>query len=87
MIYPVSWHELEAEFDAANRMPPKDNLIPSLKRFCLSDYLIIQKWIDYAKGIGDPTSELFRNLPVQYQDVWDVAHSRAKEYNQTNKIR
>ena len=29
----------------------KENTIPSISEFCLSDFYIIQKWIDYAKGL------------------------------------
>ena len=51
-----------------------------LKSFCLSDILIIQKWVDYAKGLGDPTSELFHSYEVKYQSVYKVAKDRSKEF-------
>ena len=66
MQYPQEWQALENEFDAKTLMSPDTYVNSSLKEFCLSDYLIIHKWIDYAKGIGDPTSELFCDLPVKY---------------------
>ena len=44
---------------------PKDNIIASLPEFCLSDFYIIQKWIDYAKGIGDQSSEIFNETKIR----------------------
>jgi tetratricopeptide (TPR) repeat protein len=79
MQFPQEWQALENEFDDKNLILPKTQLISSLKEFCLSDYLIIQKWIDYAKGIGDPTSELFYDLPVKYDEIMDVARARVKQ--------
>jgi hypothetical protein len=78
MQYPQEWQALENEFDAKNLISPKLYVNSSLKEFCLSDYLIIQKWIDYAKGIGDPTSELFCDLPVKYNEIMEVAKARVK---------
>ena len=77
--YPQAWQTLEVEFDTENPIPPNTNVYSSLKEFCLSDYLIIQKWIDYAKGIGDPTSELFCDLPVKYHEIMEIAKARVKQ--------
>ena len=79
MQYPQAWRALEVEFDVESPIPPKTYVNSSLKEFCLSDYLIIQKWIDYAKGIGDPTSELFCDLPVKYNEIMEVAKARVKQ--------
>ena len=79
MQYPQEWQALEVEFDVESPIPPKTYVNSSLKEFCLSDYLIIQKWIDYAKGIGDPTSELFCDLPVKYNEIMEVAKARVKQ--------
>ena len=76
MQYPREWQALETEFDKEYHITPKICVRTSLKEFCLSDYLIIQKWIDYSKGIGDPTSELFCELPVQYEEIWKIAKAR-----------
>ena len=76
--YPKEWQALEVEFDIESPIQPKTYVNSSLKEFCLSDYLIIQKWIDYAKGIGDPASELFRDLPVKYNEILNVAKARVK---------
>ena len=79
MQFPQEWQALETEFDDENLITPKTHSISSLKEFCLSDYLIIHKWIDYAKGIGDPTSELFCDLPVKYNEIMEVAKARVKQ--------
>lgn len=76
MQYPQEWRALEAEFDEECPMPPRPYRNPSLNQFCLSDYLIIQKWIDYAKGVGDPTAELFCDLPIKYNEILEVAKAR-----------
>ena len=77
--YPQAWRALEIEFDTESPIPPKTYVDASLKEFCLSDYLIIQKWIDYARGIGDPTSELFCDLPVKYSEIMEIAKARVKQ--------
>ena len=79
MQYPQEWQALETRFDAEDLILPNNYVHSSLTEFCLSDYLIIQKWIDYAKGIGDPTSELFCDLPVKYNDIMEVAKARVKQ--------
>jgi hypothetical protein len=79
MQYPEEWQALESQFDEGNLITPKIGVMPSLKEFCLSDYLIIQKWIDYSKGIGDLTSELFCDLPVKYNEIMEVAKARVKQ--------
>ena len=76
MKYPEKWRSLEVEFDNFNWQMPKTFVNPSLRQFGLSDFLIIQRWIDYAKGLGDPTSLLFESLPVEYEDTFKVAQNR-----------
>jgi tetratricopeptide (TPR) repeat protein len=79
MQYPQEWQALENEFDEEALIKPKICVISSLKEFCLSDYLIIQKWIDYSKGINDPTSELFSNLPIKYHKILEIAKTRVRQ--------
>ena len=78
MQYPQEWQALENEFDAKTLMSPDIYVNSSLKEFCLSDYLIIHKWIDYAKGIGDPTSKLFCSVPIKYGNIWEIAKARSQ---------
>ena len=75
MQYPQKWKSIEDEFDNENFQ--NSNIIyPSLKNFCISDLLIIEKWIDYAKGLGDHTADLFADLPVKYDDTFELARAR-----------
>ena len=76
MKYPADWKDIENEFDTTHSIKAKKLTNPSLSQFCLSDVLIIHKWIDYAKGLGDPTSELFSSLPVKYQHIFEIAKAR-----------
>ena len=80
MDYPSNWKVVEKRFDKENLINPKENDLPSLSTFCLSDFHVMQKWIDYAKGLGDPTGKLFMNMPVMFQDVFDTAVDRRAKF-------
>ena len=69
MSFPKEWRQLEKKFDQDELIKPKDDIIASLPQFCLSDFYIIQKWIDYAKGIGDQSIETFNDRPVVFKDI------------------
>ena len=77
MSFPKEWKLLEGEFDQDELIKPKDNIIASLPEFCLSDFYIIQKWIDYAKGIGDQSIEIFNDKPIIFPDIYEKAKIRA----------
>ena len=53
---------------------------PNVPGINLSDVLSIQKWIDYAKGIGDPASFLLRGGAVQYPEIFDQGRRRSQKY-------
>jgi len=78
MRYPEEWKLLENKFDEDELILPKDKQIPSLQEFCLSDFYIIQKWIDYAKGIGDLSIECFNDRPIVYTEIYEKAKKRAR---------
>ena len=78
MKYPDSWRGIKDSFGEKNSYPQKIVLHSSLTTFCLSDFLIIQKWIDYAKGVHDPTAKLFQNLGIVYNDVFKNAALRCR---------
>ena len=80
MDFPIEWKTKEDQFDKDNFVKPKENLIPSLSEFCLSDFHIIQKWIDYAKGLDDPSCEWFQDLPIVYTDVHNLAIDRKAKF-------
>ena len=77
MSFPKEWKLLEEQFDQDELIKPKDNIIASLTEFCLSDFYIIQKWIDYAKGIGDQSIESFNDRPIIFTDIYEKAQIRA----------
>ena len=51
-------------------------MIPSRPEFCLLDFYIIQKWIDYGKGIGDHTVNVFNERPIIFEDIYEIAKER-----------
>jgi hypothetical protein len=79
MSYPVEWKQVEDLFDKTNQKKGMEEYFPSYSSFCLSDLLVVQKWIDYAKGIGDPSVQVFKNRPIIYQATYDVAKARVKK--------
>jgi hypothetical protein len=62
-------------------MKAKVNIIPSLSGLNLNDVLIIRKWVDYAKGIGDPTADLINENTVYDQAIHNQAKARLKIYH------
>ena len=77
MSFPKEWNSLEKKFDQDELIEPKGNIIASLPEFCLSDFYIIQKWIDYAKGIGDQSIETFNDRPIVFPDIYKKAQMRS----------
>ena len=76
MEYPKEWRSTEEDFDQ-NELTEPSKQIASLSQFCLSDFYIIQKWIDYAKGIGDKTVSAFDDMPVIFPDIYELAKERS----------
>ena len=81
MEYPSKWKSIEEQFDQNDFIEPKENLMPSIPEFCLSDFYIIQKWIDYAKGLGDPSCKAFEHKPIIFPEVYDKAVLRKTKCN------
>ena len=77
MNFPKKWKIIENKFDENELIEPDENRLKSLKEFCLSDFYIIQKWIDYAKGIGDQSVEIFDDLPIIYTEIYEAAKIRS----------
>ena len=77
MSFPKEWKLLERQFDQNELIKPNENVRASLAGFCLSDFYIIQKWIDYAKGIGDQSIEIFDDLPIVYTEIYEAAKIRS----------
>jgi tetratricopeptide (TPR) repeat protein len=77
MSFPEEWRQLEKKCDQDELIEPDDTTIASLPEFCLSDFYIIQKWIDYAKGIGDQSIETFNDRRIIFKDIYEMAKTRA----------
>ena len=77
MKFPKEWKLIENQFDQNELIKPKKNIRSSLQEFCLSDFYIIQKWIDYAKGIGDQSIEPFNDRPIIFKDIYEIAKKRS----------
>ena len=76
MDYPLEWQKIEKNFDKKEQIIPKHKLLPSISNFCLSDFKIIEKWLDYARGLEDPSCEKFKNKPIIYSDIYKAAALR-----------
>ena len=80
MNYNNAWKVIEDEYDRENPTLVRKGINQSLPGFNLSDVLIIQKWIDYAKGIGDPTANKIDQDKVYYQEIYDQAKARLDHF-------
>ena len=83
MNYNEDWMPIEDIHDKDNPMPPRKHLQPSFSGLNLQDVLIIQTWIDYARGIGDPSFNLLGNHAVRHHDILNVARARTARYPYT----
>ena len=79
MSFPNEWKIIEHQFDQNELKAPIETTQASIPKFCLSDFFIIQKWIDYAKGIGDKSIEVFNDRPIIYKDIYELAKLRSEQ--------
>ena len=80
MNYNEDWKLIEEDYDSKNAIKSKSTILPSLSCLSLSDVLIIRNWIDYAKGIGDPSAQLLNGNVVVSQRVYEIAKSRLETH-------
>ena len=80
MKYNKDWKLIEKEYDSENPTKYRRNTQPSLACLSLSDVLIIRNWIDYAKGIGDPSAQLLNHTELVCQKVYKIAENRVATY-------
>jgi hypothetical protein len=80
MDYDEAWKPIEETYDSVNNTSPNHNLVSSLLGVNVEDALIIRKWIDYAKGIGDPASLLLSGDAVQCSEIFDLGRRRSQKY-------
>ena len=82
MSFPLEWKAIENRFDEEKTMEQPSNFIPSNRAFCLSDVLILLKWIDYAKGLGDPSVSSLLQRTITHTDTFETARSRKRAYEE-----
>jgi tetratricopeptide (TPR) repeat protein len=79
MNYDESWKLIEKDHDS--KILNRTTIVkPSLSYLNLSDVLIIRNWIDYAKGIGDPSVEFLNHQTVSSQKYYNIAKTRLETY-------
>ena len=77
MKYNENWEAIEKEFDEKNyRGKARPIPIANLPSVSLHDVLIFRNWIDYAKGIGDRSTEGIKQEAIWSQTILDAAKKR-----------
>ena len=80
MNYNEDWKLIEEGHDSTNPIKSNKIITPSLSGLNLHDVLIIQNWIDYAKGIGDPSVHLLNQNTVFSPTMYKIAKTRLNTY-------
>ena len=80
MNYNKDWKLIEEEHDSSSLKTINNKIPSSLFGLNLNDVLIIRNWIDYAKGIGDPSVHLLKENTVFSPNIYKIAKTRAKKY-------
>jgi len=83
MNFNKDWKVFEESYDKKKPINSKIIIRNSLCGLNLSDALIMRKWIDYAKGIGDPSADLLNQNTIHYQNVYDQARARLNSFDLT----
>ena len=81
MNYNEEWRVIEESHDRKNPIHTNEVIRTSLSGLNLSDVLVIRKWIDYAKGIEDPSADLLNQNTVYYQDIYNKSKARLDAFN------
>jgi hypothetical protein len=84
MNFNKDWKVFEESHDRKNSIYSKKIIRKSLYGLNLNDILIIRKWIDYAKGIRDPSADLLSQNTVYYQHIYDQARARLDSFDLTS---
>jgi len=80
MNYNKDWKLIEEEHDSSSLKVINNKIPLSLFGLNLNDVLIIRNWIDYAKGIGDPSVHLLKENTVFSPNIYKIAKTRVKKY-------
>lgn len=86
MNYDENWRVIEERHDSESYFMADKSIGSSLRGLNLQDALIIQKWIDYAKGVGDPSVAFLEQEEVTYTDVYSLAKSRLDSFSFSDKL-
>jgi cytochrome c-type biogenesis protein CcmH/NrfG len=84
MGYNPDWISVEEKYDTDHPINTTLKRIPSLNGLSLSDFLVIQNWLAYARGIGDKSADLITESPVFPMDILNMATARAEIHNFVN---
>ena len=77
MSYPNKWRNFEERFDQTEIFELNKFTPPTTENYSLGDFYIIQKWIDYAKGIGDTSVDRFIEYPIHFPAIYETAKIRS----------
>ena len=80
MKYNENWKSIEEHYDLLNSLKSNRVITPTLAGLNLQDVLIIRNWIDYAKGIGDPSVYLLKQNKIFSQKIYNKAKTRLVKY-------
>ncbi len=80
MNYNKDWKLIEEDHDSTSPIKSNKIITPSLSGLNLHDVLIIQNWIDYAKGIGDPSVHLLNQNTIFSPTIYKTAKTRLNTY-------
>jgi tetratricopeptide (TPR) repeat protein len=83
LTYPKDWEKIEFKYDAANIHKLEHKPKETLRSFCLSDLHVVQRWVDYAKGLGDPSVQIFNYRKLLFREDYDIARWRANNFNKS----
>ena len=86
MEYPSSWTKIETQYDSLSALVNEKSVFASLPSLCLSDLLVIEKWLDYANGIGDPSLNEYEYAGIKYGDVYRLSAKRKDAYARLTKV-
>jgi tetratricopeptide (TPR) repeat protein len=87
MNYNEDWKLIEEEYDSKNPIISGKIIRPSLSCLNLGDILIIRNWIDYAKGVGDPSVHLLNQNTVFSETIYRTAKTRLETYPWRESLR
>ena len=80
MNYNEDWQSIEEDHDSISSLEFNKTISPSLSSLNLGDVLILRNWIDYAKGIGDPSVHLLNQSSVFSQSIYRIARTRLETH-------